>query len=91
VVLVVVFLPHTVNCGRFCFWCCQSVFFCLCMKYLGETLNGFVQNSDGRRVWYLARTILKVKVKGQGHQGQKTVFFGPFGGLHAVYVLVKRL
>jgi len=29
-----------------------------------ETLNGFVQNSDGRRVWFLARTILKVKVKG---------------------------
>ena len=24
--------------------------------------------------------------EGQGHQGQKTVFFGPFGGLRAVYV-----
>jgi len=24
--------------------------------------------------------------EGQGHEGQKTAFFGPFGGLHAVYV-----
>jgi len=24
------------------------------------------------------------KVKGQGHQGQKTEFFGPFGGLLVV-------
>jgi len=31
-------------------------------------------------------TSLKVKVKGQGHQGQKTAFFGPFSGLHAVSV-----
>jgi len=30
---------------------------------------------------------LKVKIKGQGHQGQKTAFFGPFGGLRAVYVI----
>jgi len=27
-----------------------------------------------------------VKVKGQGHQGQKTAFFGHFGGLRAVFV-----
>jgi len=26
------------------------------------------------------------KVKSQGHQGQKTAFFGPFGGLRMVYV-----
>jgi len=52
--------------------------FCLCVKYLGETLNGFAPNSHGRRVWSLARMSLKVmiKVKGQGHQGQKTAFFG---------------
>ena len=38
--------------------------FCLCMKYLGEPLNESVPNSRGRRVWSLARTSLKVKVKG---------------------------
>jgi len=27
----------TVNCGRFCFWHHQSVFFCLCMKYFGNS------------------------------------------------------
>jgi len=27
------------------------------------------------------------KVKGQGHQGQKMAFFGPFGALHAVCLL----
>jgi len=37
-----------------------------------EPLNGFAPNSHGRRVWSLARTSLNVKVKGQGHQGQKT-------------------
>ena len=35
-----------------------------------EPLNGYAPNSHGRRVWYLARTSLKVK--GQGHHGQKT-------------------
>ena len=30
-----------------------------------ELLNGFVPNSHGRRVWSLAWTSLKVKVKGQ--------------------------
>jgi len=29
---------------------------------------------------------LKIKVKGQGHQGQKYGIFGPFGSLHVVYV-----
>jgi len=39
-----------------------------------EPLNGFAPKSHGRRVWSLARKCLKVKVKGQGHQGQKTAF-----------------
>ena len=30
-----------------------------------ESLNGFAPNSHGRRVWFLAWTSLKVKVKGQ--------------------------
>jgi len=32
-----------------------------------ELLNGFAPNSQGRRVWFLVGTSLKVKVKGQGH------------------------
>jgi len=39
-----------------------------------ESLNGFALNSRRRRVWSLARTCFKLKVKGQGHQGQKTTF-----------------
>jgi len=30
-----------------------------------EPLNGFAPNTQGRRVWSLARKNLKVKVKGQ--------------------------
>jgi len=56
-----------------------------------EPLNGFAPNSHGRRAWSLARMILNVKVKGQRSRspGTKTVFFGPFGGLCAVYVWGK--
>jgi len=38
-----------------------------------EPLDGFAQNSHGRRVWSVARTSLKVKVNGQRSrsQGQK--------------------
>ena len=49
-----------------------------------KPLNGSAQNSHGRRVWSLARTSLKVKVKGQGHQGQKVAFFDPFGGVRLI-------
>jgi len=41
-----------------------------------ESLNGYVPNSRGRRVWSLVQSSLKNKVK--GHYGQKTAFFGPF-------------
>jgi len=53
-----------------------------------EPLNGFAPNSQGRRACSLARTTLKVKVKGQRSRspGTKNGIFGPFGGLHAVYV-----
>ena len=37
-----------------------------------ETLNGFAPNSQGKRVWSVARTSLKVKVN--------------FGGVRAIYV-----
>jgi len=49
-----------------------------------ELLNGFVPNSHGKHIWSLAWMSLKVKVKCQGHQGQKTSFFSSFGGLRAV-------
>jgi len=42
-----------------------------------ELLNGYAPNSRGRHVGSLAWTSLKVKVKGQDHQGQKTAFFWP--------------
>jgi len=48
------------------------------MNYLGELLSGFAAN-----VWSLIR--MSLKVNGQGHQGQNGIF-GPFGGLHVVYV-----
>jgi len=44
-----------------------------------EQLNGYVPNSQGRRVWFLARTSLNVKVKDQGHQGKNGVFSGYLG------------
>ena len=50
-----------------------------------EPLNGSVPNSHGRRVWSLAPTSFKVKSKVKIIM-DKTVFFGPFGGLRAVYV-----
>jgi len=42
--------------------------------YISEPLNGFPPNSHGGRVGSLARTSVKVKVKGQGHHAHKTAF-----------------
>ena len=42
--------------------------FLVVFKISQESLNGFAPNSQGRRVWYLARTS---QGQGQGHQGQK--------------------
>ena len=51
-----------------------SVTFCLFVNQIShEPLNGFVPNSQGRCVWSLARMSLNVKVKGQGHHGQKAL------------------
>jgi len=36
-------LPQAVNCGRFCFWCRQSVVFSLCMKYLQNCRTNLCQ------------------------------------------------
>ena len=43
-------LLHAVNCGRFCFWRCQSVVFCLCMKYLCQIHTEDVSGPALRRV-----------------------------------------
>ena len=40
-------------------------FFLFVYEIYWEPLNGFAPNSNGRRVWSLARTSLKVKAKGQ--------------------------
>jgi len=53
-----------------------------------EPLNGFAQNSYGRRVWSLARTSLKVKVKGQE---TKNVIFRPSRRPACALRLVKHL
>jgi len=65
-----------------------SVTFLFVYEISRESLNGFARNSQGGRVWSLARTCLKVKVKDQRSRSPwtKAAFFGPFGGLHAVYV-----
>jgi len=42
----------------------QSVSFLFVYEISREPLNGFAPNSHGRRVWSLAWTSLKVKVKG---------------------------
>jgi len=81
------FLPHAMSGVRFCFWRCDFLV-CVGPEIYPERLNGFAPNSQGRCVWSLARTSLKVKAKGQGqgHQGQKTAFLGPLGGLREFYV-----
>jgi len=50
-----------------------------------EPLNGFAPNSQGRRVWSLARTSLNVKVKRKVTRDKNGIFC-PFGVLWAVYV-----
>jgi len=54
------------------FWHRQSVASVFVYEMSAEPLNGFLSDSDGIHVWSLARTSLKVK--GQGHQGQKRRF-----------------
>jgi len=49
--------------------------FCLRIKYLGESLNGFVPNSNGRHVWSLTC---------KGHQGQKQHFLALLAACKAV-------
>ena len=55
------------------FWA-LSVAFLFVSEISREPLNRFSPYSRGRRVWSPAQKSLNVKVKGQGHQGQKTGF-----------------
>ena len=71
---------------RFCLWHCLCDVCFVRVWNISESVERICTKFTRKRVWSLARTSLNVKVKGQGHQGQKTAFFGPFGGLHAVYV-----
>ena len=63
--------------------------FCHVYEISREPLNGFSPNSHGRRVWSLARTSLKVKVKVQRSRspGTKTTFSR---GLRAVYICASN-
>jgi len=69
-----IFLPHSVNCGRFCFWRRQSVGFLFVYEISREQLNGFAPSSHRRHVWSPARMTSKVMVKVQGHQNKKRHF-----------------
>jgi len=80
-------LLHAVNCGRL-FWHRQSAF-CLCVKHLGEPLNGFAPNSHETRVWSLVRRSLN----GQRSRspGTKRQHFRPYQRPACGLCLVKHL
>jgi len=86
--LVVSFLPHAVNCGRFRFWRRQSVF-CLCMKNLGNRWTDLrqIHTED-----VFGLSLGRVWKWGQRSRspGTKTAFCGRFGGLRGL-CLVKHL
>ena len=66
-------LVHAVTAYGSVFSVVCDFFVCLFVNQISrERLNGFAPNSQGRRVWSLARRSLNVKVKGQVHQRTKT-------------------
>jgi len=69
-----VLLPHALNCiCKVLFLALSVTLFLFVNQISRERLNGFAPNSQGRRVWFLARSNeFDVKVKCQGHQGRKT-------------------
>ena len=78
-------LPHTVNCGRFCFWRRQSVFLFV-YEISREPQNGFAPNSHRRRACSLIQTSLKVKIKGQRSKVKVTREKAVFSVLSAAWV-----
>jgi len=60
-----------VNCVRFCFLV-VSVTFLFVYEISRESLKWYATNSHGRRVWSLARTSFKVKVKGHRSRSPRT-------------------
>jgi len=61
---------HLCSAGRPSRWALAHILvlfvFCLLVTHISrERLNGFAPNSQGRRAWSLARSNLKVNVKGQ--------------------------
>jgi len=83
-----IFVPHAVNCIRFCFG--SSEIFLFVYEISREPLNDFAPISQRRRVWSLCRRSLNVKVKGQGHQEQIR-HFGPFRRPACGLCFVKHL
>jgi len=72
-------LPHAVNGSELqkVLFLALSVTFLFVCEISLEPLNEFASNSQGSRVWFLARKTLNVKVKGQRSQGQNGIFW-PF-------------
>ena len=51
---------------------CFCFFLFVCESNISVTAERVCTNSQGRHVWSLTQTSLNVKVKGQGHEEQKT-------------------
>ena len=81
-------LLHAVNCGVSVL--ALSVTFLFVYEISLEPQYWFAPSSHARRAWSLAQMSLKIKVKGQRSRssGTKTAFFGPFGGLRAVCLVI---
>jgi len=78
-------LPHAVNCGRFCFWRRQSVVSFLFVYQISGTAERICDKFT-RNTCLVPRSN---EFEGQGQRSRsprtKTAFFGPLGGLRAVY------
>jgi len=72
-----IFLPHAVSCGRFCFWRLQSVGFFVCVWNISGTAERICAKFT-QKTWLVPRSD-----EFEGHQGQKTAFSS---GLCVVYV-----
>jgi len=76
------YLPHAVNCGRFCFWRRQFVVFCL-YEYLGNRWTDLCQIHTEDVFGPPQGLVWRLRSKSPW---TKLAFFFPFGGMRAVYV-----
>jgi len=73
VYIILILLPHSVNCRRFCFWCRQSVVFCLWWNILGTTERICTKFTWKTCLLFgpLLGRVWRSRTKVKGHQGQK--------------------